>query len=813
MDIFKLVGSIFVKTDDADKSIDGIQKKTSSLATNIGNKMQTAGKKIEGVGKALAPISAIAGATLGASVKSASDFTDAMAKVSTLVDTSKVSVDDLSKVFLDLSNASGKSATELAEAGYQALSASVPVEKLGQFTKTATDLAKVGFTDTSTAVDVLTTAINAYGMETEDAEAIANKLVKTQNRGKTTVNELASSMGKIIPTASAMNVDIDNLTAGYVVLTKQGIATAESTTYMNSMLNELGDSGTTVGGILKEETGMSFQELMANGDSLGHVLATIYARSLEDGVAFNELWGSAEAGKSALALINYGADEFEVELEALQEDTNELGDGLEKLNTPSAKVHKSLNQIKNSGIQLGTAFLTAVAPVLDKVSAGIEKATTWFNSLDEGTKQNIATMLLFVAGLAPVLIGIGKFITLAGSVITAIGTIKTAITGVGTVLSGLGVAVNPIGLIIGAIALLAVGFVYLWNTSESFRNFWINLWNVISSTVISIVNSVKSWLADAWNVIKNTAVNVWNSLKSGVTNIINGLRSTITNVINNIRNTMTNVWNSIKSTITNIVNGIKSTVTSVWNSIKSSVTNTVNSIKSTVSSVWNSIKSTVTNVMNGIKTTITTAWNNAKTTVTTAVNGIKTSVSSALNSASSTVSSIFSNIQSSISSKINSAREAVTSAISAIRGAFNFSWSLPHLSLPHISISGGFSINPPSVPHFGISWYKKAMEDPFLFTRPTLFDVNPITGTAKGAGEAGDEMMYGHSNLMEDIRNASGTADLGEKIDRLIDLLMKYLPQLANMQVVMDSGTVAGELAPVIDQKLGQTGKRKDRWN
>jgi TP901 family phage tail tape measure protein len=758
MDIFKLVGSIFVKTDDADKSIDGIQKKTSSLATNIGNKMQTAGKKIEGVGKALAPISAIAGATLGASVKSASDFTDAMAKVSTLVDTSKVSVDDLSKVFLDLSNASGKSATELAEAGYQALSASVPVEKLGQFTKTATDLAKVGFTDTSTAVDVLTTAINAYSMETEDAESIATKLVKTQNLGKTTVNELASSMGKIIPTASAMNVDIDNLTAGYVSLTKQGIATAEATTYMNSMLNELGDSGTTVGGILKEETGMSFQECMDSGMSLGDVLGVLKKHADDNGTAFNELWGSAEAGKASLAILNGGVDEFNSTVSTMKENTNELSEGLDKLNTPSAKVRKSLNQIKNSGIQLGTAFLTAVAPVLDKVSAGIEKATTWFNSLDEGTKQNIATMLLFVAGLAPVLIGIGKFIALVGSVITAIGTITSAISGVGTVLAGLGIAVNPIGLIVGAIALLAVGFVYLWNTSESFRNFWINLWNVISTTVMNIVSSVSAWLVNAWNAIRNTAVNVWNSLRSGVTNIINGLKSTITNV-------------------------------------------------------WNNIKSTVTNVMNNIKTSITTAWNNAKTTVTTSVNGIKTSISTALNSAKSTVTNIFNSIKSAITEKINGAKSAVTSAISAIRGAFNFTWSLPHLSLPHISISGGFSINPPSVPHFGISWYRKAMEDPWLFTKPTLFDVNPITGTAKGAGEAGNEMMYSHSKLMEDIRNASGTADLGEKIDRLIDLLMKYLPQLANMQVVMDSGTLAGELAPAIDRRLGDVSGRKDRWN
>jgi TP901 family phage tail tape measure protein len=758
MDIFKLVGSIFVKTDDADKSIDGIQKKTSSLATNIGNKMQTAGKKIEGVGKALAPISAIAGATLGASVKSASDFTDAMAKVSTLVDTSKVSVDDLSKVFLDLSNASGKSATELAEAGYQALSASVPVEKLGGFVKTATDLAKVGFTDTSTAVDVLTTAINAYSMETEDAESIATKLVKTQNLGKTTVNELASSMGKIIPTASAMNVDIDNLTAGYVSLTKQGIATAEATTYMNSMLNELGDSGTTVGGILKEETGMSFQECMDSGMSLGDVLGVLKKHADDNGTAFNELWGSAEAGKASLAILNGGVDEFNSTVSTMKENTNELSEGLDKLNTPSAKVRKSLNQIKNSGIQLGTAFLTAVAPVLDKVSAGIEKATTWFNSLDEGTKQNIATMLLFVAGLAPVLIGIGKFIALVGSVITAIGTITSAISGVGTVLAGLGIAVNPIGLIVGAIALLAVGFVYLWNTSESFRNFWINLWNVISTTVMNIVSSVSAWLVNAWNAIRNTAVNVWNSLRSGVTNIINGLKSTITNV-------------------------------------------------------WNNIKSTVTNVMNGIKITVTNVWNTAKSTVSNAINGIKTTISSGLNSAKSTVTNIFNSIKSAITEKINGAKSAVSQAIANIKSAFNFSWHLPHLALPHISISGSFSLTPPSVPHFGISWYKKAMEDPWLFTKPTLFDVNPVTGTAKGAGEAGNEMMYSHSKLMEDIRNASGTADLGDKIDRLIDLLMKYLPQLANMQVVMDSGTLAGELAPEIDRRLGDVSGRKDRWN
>ena len=219
-----------------------------------------------------------------------------MNKMSTLFDTSKTSVKGLSSEFLNLSNKTGISATELAEAGYQALSAGQSVDKVGKFVETAGNLAKAGFTSTTTAVDVLTTAMNAYGKNAGSADDIANKLVRTQNLGKTTVDELASSMGKIIPTASSMGVNIDNLTSGYVSLTKQGISTAESTTYMNSMLNELGDSSTNLGKIVKEKTGMSFQDCMKSGMSLGDVLKVTKDYADENGVAYNELWGSAEAG-------------------------------------------------------------------------------------------------------------------------------------------------------------------------------------------------------------------------------------------------------------------------------------------------------------------------------------------------------------------------------------------------------------------------------------------------------------------------------------------------------------------------------------
>lgn len=299
------------------------------------------------------------------------DFQDSMAKMSTLFDTAKTSVGGLQNQFESLSNETGKSATELAEAGYQALSAGQDVGNVTDFVKTSVKLAKAGFTDTTTAVDVLTTAMNAYGSKAGTADEISNKLVRTQNLGKTTVGELASAMGKIIPTASSMNVGIDNLTSGYVSLTKQGIATAEATTYMNSMLNELGDSGTTLGGVLKDKTGKSFQELMDSGMSLADILKITKDYADENGIAYNELWGSAEAGKAGMAILNGGVDEFNKTVETMSSDVDDVGEALEKLDTPQAKVGKATNVLKNDLMSFGLMLLDTASPAIDVFTDGI----------------------------------------------------------------------------------------------------------------------------------------------------------------------------------------------------------------------------------------------------------------------------------------------------------------------------------------------------------------------------------------------------------------------------------------------------------
>lgn len=890
MDLFKLVGSIFINNKEANSQIDETNTKAQNLATKIGSAMETAGNKITGLGKAIAPVSAVLATALTTSTKSASDFQNGMAKMSTLFDTSKTSVSDLSKEFLTLSNKTGLSASELAEAGYQALSAGQSVDKVGKFVETAGNLAKAGFTSTTTAVDVLTTAMNAYGKSAGSADQIANKLVRTQNLGKTTVDELASAMGKVIPTASSMGVNINNLTSGYVSLTKQGIATAEATTYMNSMFNELGDSGTTLGGVIKEKTGKSFQECMNSGMSLADVLQITKQYADENGISYNELWSSAEAGKAGLAILNGGVDEFNKTVETMASDTDDVGEALEKLETPSVKAHKAINQIKNSGIELGTAFIGALAPTLEKVCGVVEKATTWFSSLDEHTKTMIATAMGIGAVASPVLIIGGKIISGIGSMV---GKIGTAISTISSLSGVLGAITSPIGLVVVAITALIAIFVALYNTNEDFRNTVQSAWATIKETISTVIEAVKelisafiqlvkqawdAWGQDiinvvtnafnyistfidsalkivqaviqtvtalikgdwsgVWDGIKNIVSTVWDAIKNLISagiklvksiiqlglNVVKTVFTTVWNAIkgivqavwNDLKSVIETVLNAIKSFINTALNAIKSVFSTIWNAIKSVVTTVINAIKSVISSVFNAIKSTITSILNSIKSVFSSVWNGIKSTVSSVINGIKSTISSGMNGAKSTVTGVLNGIKSSFTSIWNGCKSVVSGAINRIKSIMNFSWSLPHLKLPHISISGSFSLTPPSVPHFGISWYKKAMDSPFMFTQPTLFDVNPVTGTAKGAGEAGDEIMYGHSNLMNDIQDAVGHHDnlivkaLNDWFEQLFAIFEEWFPEFKG-QLVLDTGVLVAETAPAMDEELGKIIRRKER--
>lgn len=369
---------------------------------------------------------------------------------------------------------------------------------------------------------------------------------------------------------------------------------------------------------------------------------------------------------------------------------------------------------------------------------------------------------------------------------------------------------------------------------EGFKQIISNALDTISSAIQNIWNAIVAFLTPILQGIADTFTSIWNSILTAVqtaTNTISNVLQTVWNaivgfltpILQGIRDTFTNSWNAIQNTVKTIVTAIQTFLQTTWNTITSLIRTAMNTIHNVIQTVWNTIKSVVQSVLNTIQSIVSSVWNTVKSVTTSVWNGISSAVSNAintvknvisggLNAAHNTVSNIFNSIRNTISNIMNGAANVVSGAINRIKGFFNFSWSLPHLAMPHPYISGSFSLNPPSVPSFGINWYAKGG----ILTEPTLFSLNPKTGRASVGGEAGDEAVAPIDTLLTYIRTAVGeqNGDLAGKLDALIELLQQYFSSmLDNMQrgIVLDSGVLVGELAPAMDEALGEIYYRKGR--
>ena len=451
----------------------------SDAAKDVGDSASDIGDSIgdgfeEGTDQASTAIDALAQALVAAgvtaSVKAITDalmgctqasmeFETAMAKVGTIADESQKPLGDMRNEILALSGETGKSVGELAEATYQAISASVATENAVDFVGTANKLAVGGFSDTTTAVDILTTAINAYGMSADDAAKISDVLITTQNLGKTSVAQLGASMGMVIPLAAAYNMDLEDLSASYALLTANGTQTAQATTYVKAALNELGSTSSVVGSTLKKKTGKTFAELMAEGNSLGDVLQVLADSVDGDTTAFNNMWSSSEAGVGMLSILNSGTSKYNSLVQAMEGSTGAATTAFEKMSeTGEFAQQRFQNAIENLKIAIGDEL----APVLMELQQSGADAMEWATEFVKEHPEVVAAVTALAAALA----------VLAAALVglLVVQQVTTAFTKFSAALLA-----NPVGAVAVALtaltaAAVAFGAVMKDRTSESVKN-------------------------------------------------------------------------------------------------------------------------------------------------------------------------------------------------------------------------------------------------------------------------------------------------------------------------------------------------------
>ena len=809
-----------------------------------GDKFEKAGDSITNAGKQISVASAAVTGLGVAAVKTAADFDSAMANVAAI---SGATGDDL-QALRDKAREMGEktkfSASEAADAmSYMAMAGWKTGDMLSGI-EGIMNLAAASGEDLATTSDIVTDALTAFGLTAEDSAHFADILAAASSNANTNVSMMGETFKYCAPVAGALGYSAEDVAEAIGLMGNAGIKSTQAGTALRTMMTKLQGELKLSGEALGEVTIQT-----ANADGSMRELSDILAdcRTAFSKMSESEAAAAAETlvGKNAmsgfLALMNSAPGDIDKLRNAIE---NCDGSAEDMAAIMQDNLNGQLTILKSQLEELAISFGEMLMPVIRKVVTAVQGFVDKLNNMDEAQRKTIITIGLVIAALGPFLVILGTVISTVGKSMKAYASAAKGIkklmvavksgTGIfgklGTALGGISA---PVLAIVAVIAVLVAAFTHLWKTNDGFRENIIATWTQIKETVNNfcqgivdrlnslgfefssitevlkavwdgfcnllgpvfegafrfisdtlstvldvILNTVDFFIAvfsgdweGAWEAVKNIFSSIWNGLVSWFTNILETIKGVLDVALGWIGSSWEQVWSGVKNFFTNIWNGIKAFISSTINSISTTTSNVITGIKTTVNNVFSAIKTTISNIFNGIKDTATSVWNAIKTAITT---------------------------------PIENAKEKVREAINAIKGFFSgLKLELPHIKLPHFSISGSFSLSPPSVPHINIDWYKSGG----IMAGPTIFGMNGSSLMA--GGEAGKEAILPLTEFYSKLESI-----LTSRLNT--GTMERYLAVIAansGKGIYLDDGTLVGHLLPAIDSGLANYSIRARRGN
>lgn len=793
MDIFSLVGKITINYADAVNNIEKVSKSakdTAETLENVDKKADSAGDSVEDAGQAAknadsgfttwkATLANLASTAITKVISGCTQLAEKMADVTKSAVGHYAEYEQLVGGVETLFKDSSGKLIDYAEKAYKTAGVSS-----NQYMNTATSFAA--------------SLIQGLGGDTAKAVELTNLAITDMSDN---ANKMGTDIGSIQDAyqgfAKQNYMMLDNLKLGY------GGTQSE-------MIRLINDSG-VLGEKIESLDNVTFDQMIEAIHKIQDNLGITGTTALEAGTTISGSWSSVQAlfeniltkvGSKLAPTVMGFLQQLSDWMETIDWDAfaTSVGDALQRVFDWIQKIdfttffEKGMDGVEN--------FLEKLGGLIEDVPKIIQTFKDW-SPLIAGVAAGFVTLKVAMA-----------ISSLISAVSTAIG-ILTGVEETATVAqTGLNTAMlaNPAVFIISIIAGLVVALITLWNTNDGFREAVTNAWESVKEAVSTAIEAIKGFFTGLVDSIKQA----WENIKTAISEKIDVIKETVTNVFTAIADTVSAVWETIKNAVqvaimfigeiisaafqiitmpwmfiwenckeyiiaawefiknavSTALDAISTTVSNIWNAIvgfltpilegiKNTFTTVWNAIKSTISTALNAIQTTISSILNSIKSTFTSVWNSIKSTVSNVINGVKSTISSGLNAAKSTVSGVLNSIKAAFSNVWNGCKSVVSNAINHIKSIMHFSWSLPKLKLPHISIRGSFSLTPPSVPHFGIEWYKKAMDDGMIMNQPTIFGYNAKSNQFLAGGEAGSETVVGTQNLMDMIQEAVNNAGSG----------------------------------------------------